>query len=223
VSGIVAYTVTATSGLPAEEQGLATGLTTMTQLVALTIGIPVIGAIAGGTSLGGLHRGLLADVAVNAVVAAALWVALRPSGQASSGAAAAAQPAPPSAGHGGAPGRAPDQPRNGTAEALAELAGSTAAAPIEPTVVVPQPALSNGGEPDFQTVPVDQLPDRLRRLLDLIVRRGSIGTSEHMDSHGISHRTGLRDLQILVKMGLVERVGQRRGARYRPINRPSPK
>jgi len=137
--------------------------------------------------------------------------------------AAAAQPAPPSAGHGGAPGRAPDQPRNGTAEALAELAGSTAAAPIEPTVVVPQPALSNGGEPDFQTVPVDQLPDRLRRLLDLIVRRGSIGTSEHMDSHGISHRTGLRDLQILVKMGLVERVGQRRGARYRPINRPSPK
>jgi MFS family permease len=93
VSGIVAYTVTATSGLPAEEQGLATGLTTMTQLVALTIGIPVIGAIAGGTSLGGLHRGLLADVAVSAVVAAALWVALRPSGQARSGAAAAAQPA----------------------------------------------------------------------------------------------------------------------------------
>jgi hypothetical protein len=93
VSGIVAYTVTATSGLPAEEQGLATGLTTMTQLVALTIGIPVIGAIAGGTSLGGLHRGLLADVAVSAVVAAALWVALRPSGQSRSGAAAAAQPA----------------------------------------------------------------------------------------------------------------------------------
>ena len=90
VSGIVAYTVTATSGLPAEEQGLATGLTTMTQLVALTIGIPVIGAIAGGTSLGGLHRGLLADVAVNAVVAAALWVALRPSGQARSSAAEAA-------------------------------------------------------------------------------------------------------------------------------------
>jgi MFS family permease len=83
VSGIVAYTVTATSGLPDNEQGLATGLTTMTQLVALTIGIPVIGAIAGGTSvggtaLGGLHRGLLADVAVNAIAAAAIWIALRP-------------------------------------------------------------------------------------------------------------------------------------------------
>ena len=79
VAGIVAYTVTATSGLPASEQGLATGLATMTQLVALTIGIPVIGAVAGGASLGGLHRGLLADVAVNAVFAAAIWAGLRPS------------------------------------------------------------------------------------------------------------------------------------------------
>jgi hypothetical protein len=64
----------------------------MTQLVALTIGIPVIGAIAGGTSLGGLHRGLLADVAVNAVVAAPIWVALRPAGRARSDAAVVAQP-----------------------------------------------------------------------------------------------------------------------------------
>jgi MFS family permease len=78
VTGIVAYTVTATSGLPADEQGLATGLTTMTQLVALTIGIPVIGAIAGGPSLAGLHRGLAADVALNAVAALAIWLRLRP-------------------------------------------------------------------------------------------------------------------------------------------------
>ena len=78
VSGIVAYTVTATSGLPADEQGLATGLTTMTQLVGLTIGIPVIGAIAGSMSLAGLHRGLGTDVALNAVLAAVVWVGLRP-------------------------------------------------------------------------------------------------------------------------------------------------
>jgi MFS family permease len=78
VSGIVGYTVTATSGLPADEQGLATGLTTMTQLVAVTIGIPVIGAIAGGTSLAALHHGLLVDVAANAVAAVAIWAALRP-------------------------------------------------------------------------------------------------------------------------------------------------
>jgi MFS family permease len=77
VSGIVAYTITATSGLPGDEQGLATGLTTMTQLVALTIGIPVIGAVAGGASLSGLHRGLLADVAANAAFAAVVWVGLR--------------------------------------------------------------------------------------------------------------------------------------------------
>jgi MFS family permease len=87
VSGIVGYTVTATSGLPDDEQGLATGLATMTQLVGLTIGIPVIGAISGSVSgagtLGGLHRGLLADVAVNAVVAALLWRTLRPAAAAS--------------------------------------------------------------------------------------------------------------------------------------------
>jgi hypothetical protein len=82
VTGIVGYTVTATSGLPAAEQGLATGLTTMTQLVALTIGIPVIGAIAGpvagAATLGGLDRGLAADVAINALFAAIVWVGLRP-------------------------------------------------------------------------------------------------------------------------------------------------
>jgi len=83
VSGIVSYTVTATSGLPDDEQGLATGLATMTQLVGLTIGIPILGAIAGGTSLGtsalgGMHHALGADVAINAVVAALLWRTLRP-------------------------------------------------------------------------------------------------------------------------------------------------
>jgi hypothetical protein len=82
VTGIVAYTVTATSGLPEDEQGLATGLTTMTQLVGLTIGIPVIGAIAGSMSLAGLHRGIGTDVAVNAVFAAAIWLGLRPRVQA---------------------------------------------------------------------------------------------------------------------------------------------
>jgi hypothetical protein len=85
VTGIVAYTVTATSGLPADEQGLATGLSTMTQLVGLTIGIPVIGAIAGSTSVAGLHRGLGADIAVTAVFAAAIWVGLRPRTRAATG------------------------------------------------------------------------------------------------------------------------------------------
>ena len=46
VTAIVAYTVTGTSGLPDEEQGLATGLTTMTQQVAITVGIPILSAVA---------------------------------------------------------------------------------------------------------------------------------------------------------------------------------
>jgi hypothetical protein len=59
----------------------------MTQLVAITLGIPVIGAIAGsalsasaapgGAALGGLHRGLAADVAINAVFAVVVWAGLR--------------------------------------------------------------------------------------------------------------------------------------------------
>ncbi|MER6241198.1 MFS transporter [Streptomyces clavifer] len=42
---IVGFMVTATSGLPDEEQGLATGLATMTQQVGITMGIPVMSAV----------------------------------------------------------------------------------------------------------------------------------------------------------------------------------
>ncbi|MER6514373.1 MFS transporter [Nonomuraea sp. NPDC001636] len=66
VTAIVAYTVTGTSGLPDEEQGLATGLTSMTQQVAVTVGIPLLGAVA-ATRAGepaGIRLALLVDVAV---------------------------------------------------------------------------------------------------------------------------------------------------------------
>ncbi|MFI6800836.1 MFS transporter [Streptosporangium canum] len=43
---IVGFMVTATSGLPDREQGLATGLATMTQQVGITMGIPIMSAIA---------------------------------------------------------------------------------------------------------------------------------------------------------------------------------
>ncbi|MFI7276263.1 MFS transporter [Streptomyces sp. NPDC049879] len=43
---ITGFMVTATSGLPDAEQGLATGLATMTQQVGITMGIPVMSAIA---------------------------------------------------------------------------------------------------------------------------------------------------------------------------------
>ncbi len=80
VSAIVAFTVTATSGLSDTEQGLATGLTSMTQQVAITIGIPVLSAIAAtrGTELAGLHLALSVDVAVTLVSVVLLWFGLRP-------------------------------------------------------------------------------------------------------------------------------------------------
>lgn len=42
---IVGFMVTATSGLPDTEQGLATGLATMSQQVGITLGIPIMSAI----------------------------------------------------------------------------------------------------------------------------------------------------------------------------------
>ncbi|NUP79545.1 MAG: MFS transporter [Nonomuraea sp.] len=80
VTSIVAYTVTGTSGLPNEEQGLATGLTTMTQNVAITIGIPILSAIAATQTaeLTGIHLALTVNVIVTFVSVAVIFVGLRP-------------------------------------------------------------------------------------------------------------------------------------------------
>ncbi|WP_131737292.1 MFS transporter [Actinomadura roseirufa] len=63
---IVAFMGTATAGLPDGEQGLATGLATMTQQVAITLGIPVMSAVATAhaTVLGGVHAATLANAAI---------------------------------------------------------------------------------------------------------------------------------------------------------------
>ncbi|PAU45603.1 MFS transporter, partial [Streptomyces albireticuli] len=79
---IVSYGVTATSGLPDGEQGLATGLVTSSQQIGITVGIPLLSAVAsarvsalrdGGSSfeaatLGGVRLGLGVDAVVVAVV-----------------------------------------------------------------------------------------------------------------------------------------------------------
>lgn len=80
VLAIVSYTVAVTSGLPDSEQGLATGLTAMTQQVAFTLGTPVLAAIAIGAGataaatvgerLTGVHTGLVASGVILFVVAA---------------------------------------------------------------------------------------------------------------------------------------------------------
>ncbi|MFI8004614.1 MFS transporter [Streptomyces sp. NPDC086010] len=70
---IVGFMVTATSGLPDEEQGLATGLATMTQQVGITMGIPVMSAVVtartgAATGPDAVLSGVSAAVLVNAVL-----------------------------------------------------------------------------------------------------------------------------------------------------------
>ncbi|GAB3906129.1 MFS transporter [Kibdelosporangium lantanae] len=69
VSAIVAFMVTATSGLPDGEQGLATGLASMTQQIGITVGTPVLSAIAAtqAVELTGIHLALGVEVAVTLV------------------------------------------------------------------------------------------------------------------------------------------------------------
>jgi MFS family permease len=80
VTAIVAYTVTGTSGLPNEQQGLATGLTSMTQQVAITVGIPILSAVAATQSgeLTGIRLALSVNVVVTLVSALLIWSGLRP-------------------------------------------------------------------------------------------------------------------------------------------------
>lgn len=80
VTAIVAYTVTATSGLSDDQQGLATGLTSMTQQIALTVGIPIVSSIAATQSaqLAGIHLALGVIVVVTLASAVLIWLGLRP-------------------------------------------------------------------------------------------------------------------------------------------------
>ncbi|MEV2267547.1 MFS transporter [Nonomuraea africana] len=75
---IVGFMVTATSGLPDEEQGLATGLATMTQQVGITMGIPIMSAVVTArlTALGDTGpEGVLSGVSIAILVNAALVLA----------------------------------------------------------------------------------------------------------------------------------------------------
>jgi predicted MFS family arabinose efflux permease len=75
LGAIISYGLTVTSGVPDEEQGLATGLVTSTQQVGITIGIPLLGVLATTSSdlLAGVHTVLALDAAI--VLAAAVLVA----------------------------------------------------------------------------------------------------------------------------------------------------
>ncbi|WP_129309248.1 MFS transporter [Streptomyces sp. L2] len=76
LGAIISYGLTVTSGVPDEEQGLATGLVTSTQQVGITVGIPLLGVLATTSDdlLAGVHTVLALDAAI--VLAAAVLVGL---------------------------------------------------------------------------------------------------------------------------------------------------
>ncbi|WP_405928491.1 MFS transporter [Streptomyces griseus] len=74
LGAIIAYGLTVTSGIPNEQQGLATGLVTTTQQVGLTVGIPLLGVLA--TTQDTLFDGVRTVVAVAAAVLLAAGAAV---------------------------------------------------------------------------------------------------------------------------------------------------
>lgn len=66
---IVGFVVASTSGVPADQQGLATGLVTMSQQIGIALGIPVMSAIAIGVAAATLLPGLHLAIAINAGIA----------------------------------------------------------------------------------------------------------------------------------------------------------
>ncbi|MCD4853432.1 MFS transporter [Arthrobacter sp. AK01] len=81
---IVGFMVTATSGLPNADQGMATGMATMSQQIGITLGIPVMSAVftaqllaSPASDTSGVLNGITVAIAVNAALclAAALAVA----------------------------------------------------------------------------------------------------------------------------------------------------
>ncbi|MEU7034081.1 MFS transporter [Streptomyces sp. NPDC046237] len=63
---IVGFMVTATSGLPDSEQGMATGLATMTQQIGITMGTPIMSAVVvtSATVLDGIGLAVLVNAAI---------------------------------------------------------------------------------------------------------------------------------------------------------------
>jgi predicted MFS family arabinose efflux permease len=74
---IVGYVVASTSGLPNEQQGLATGLVTMSQQVGIALGTPIMSAVITNQARRGLLPGIQTAIGVNGAlcVAAAVLIA----------------------------------------------------------------------------------------------------------------------------------------------------
>lgn len=66
---IVGYTVTSTASVPTHQQGLATGLVTMSQQVGITLGTPVMSAIMASQLAVGMLPGLQLAIGINGIIA----------------------------------------------------------------------------------------------------------------------------------------------------------
>lgn len=79
IVAVVAATVTATSEVPETHTGVATGLVTTSQRVAVTIGIPVLGAVMAipGDLLGGIRLAFAADVFLTLIAVVLIRAGLR--------------------------------------------------------------------------------------------------------------------------------------------------
>jgi hypothetical protein len=78
ITAVVAATVTATSDVPDTHKGLASGLVTTSQRVAVTVGIPVLGAAMAirADLLAGIHLALAADVVLTLTAVVIIWAGL---------------------------------------------------------------------------------------------------------------------------------------------------
>jgi MFS family permease len=79
ITAVVAATVIATSDVTDADAGLATGLVTTSQRVAVTVGIPLFGAVMllRADLLAGIHLALAADVLLTLTVVAMISVGLK--------------------------------------------------------------------------------------------------------------------------------------------------
>lgn len=68
---IVGYVVASTFGLPNEQQGLATGLVTMSQQVGIALGTPIMSAVITSQAVRGLLPGIQTAIWVNAALCTA--------------------------------------------------------------------------------------------------------------------------------------------------------
>ena len=79
ITAVVAATVIATSDVADADAGLATGLVTTSQRVAVTVGIPLLGAVmvTRADLLAGIHLALLVDVVLTLAVVATIMAGLK--------------------------------------------------------------------------------------------------------------------------------------------------